>query len=328
LRSGHTPRDRALSKGTAGTALVVIPETVNFFNDIAGRRLADALRHRGRDVQVITLRDYSGESADVAFLVSIVELFVSCGTTEAARKNLDALRGRCDKVVLWLLEPTRTRWFDSSYQLMRECELEVLADNALHDQSGELDEEQKRTYHHLFYGLTEREKRLIRDADFEDERRSIPWAFVGHKTRERCELARRLIEEVDPAGFFYLSDILPITDHGPHLKDAEFQRVLRRSRYQIWRSHHSAFYMEGERFRRSALAGCVPLKVVFEDQPGRRRLPFPYLVVRQEELAESIDPVNFAWLRSKFLEEYCGLPSLEVELGRFFESLGRAKNAA
>ena len=129
LLSDCSSRNAAALSGAA-TALVLIPETVNFFNNIAGRRLADALRHIGWDVRVITLRDYSGESAEFAFLVSIVELFVSCKTPEDARKNLDVLRGRCNKVVMWLLEPARTPWFNNSYQLLRECGLEILADNA------------------------------------------------------------------------------------------------------------------------------------------------------------------------------------------------------
>src|SRR3954465_15943807 len=110
MRVELSSRDAASRSGATASALVVIPETVNFFNNIAGQRLADALGRLGWDVRVTSLRDYRGESAEVAFLVSLVELFVSCDSPEAARRNLDALRGRCDKVVMWLLEPTGTPW--------------------------------------------------------------------------------------------------------------------------------------------------------------------------------------------------------------------------
>jgi hypothetical protein len=328
MRNDRPAWNAAASKGPSVTALVVIPESVNFFNNIAGRRLAEALRQLGWKVRVTSLKDYAGEKAEIAFLVSLVELFVSCGGPEAGRKQLDRLRRHCTSTIMWLLEPTGTPWFENSYQLCRSCGLDMLADNSLHDQSGELNEEQRRIYHHLFYGLTESEKRAIRSMNFDDEHRSIPWTFVGFKTTDRCELARHLVEDIDPGGFLYLTHVTPITEHGPHLKDADFQRVLRRSRFQIWRAHHSSFYMEGERFRRSALAGCIPLKVIREDRPGNRLLPFPYLIVEQDELDERLLPARFHELRSTFLEEYCRLPSLEEELARFVSSACRGTLAA
>jgi hypothetical protein len=308
-------------RGGAGCALVFIPQTVNFFNNIAGQRLAEALRNLGWKVRLLSLHDYDGQPADVAILVSIVELFVNCGSPHVARGKLESLRCHCPRVLMWLLEPTHTRWFNHSYQVFHDCGLEILADNALHDQSTDLAPDQRRFYHHLFYGLTEAEKTRVRNLAFEDERRAISWVFVGHKTPERCELARFLIEEIDRGGFLYLTDVTPISETGPHIKDEAFQKVLRRCRYQLWRAHHSTFYMEGERFRRSALAGCVPIKIIVEDTPGSRALPFPYLVVRKPELPALLDPAAFQELRRRFLDEYCDRPSLEDELSRFLEIL-------
>jgi hypothetical protein len=318
---GKSRKTSALHRRWPGSALVLIPESVNFFNNIAGQRLAEALRRLGWDVKLLSLKNYAGERADVAFLVSLVELFVSCESPREARANLHKLRRNCDRVLMWLLEPTGTRWFNSSYDLFRECGLKILADNALHDQGGELAPEQRCFYHHLFYGLTESEKRQVRSAAFDDEARTIPWVFVGYKTPERCEMARFLVEEVDRGGFLYLTDVVPITETGPHIKDGTFQQVLRRCRYQLWRAHHSSFYMEGERFRRSALAGCVPIKIVVEDAPGERELPFPYLVAEKDDLPERLDPKEFGRLRARFLDEYCARPSLEDELRRFLATM-------
>lgn len=319
--NGKTKKPAPGRRAWPGTALVFIPESVNFFNNVAGRRLAEALRYLGWKVKVMSLKNYSGEHADLAFLVSIVELFLNCESPQVARRNLQLVRNRCPHVMMWLLEPTRTRWFNDSYELFRDCGLDILADNALHDQHAELTSAQQGFYHHLFYGLTESEKRQARALDIDDTSRTIPWVFVGFKTRERCELARFLVEEVDRGGFLYLTDVCPITETGPHIKDGMFQNVLQRCKYQLWRAHHSTFYMEGERFRRSALAGCVPIKIVVEDAPGRRDLPFPYLVVPKEQLAQRLDPRVFRSLRARFLQEYCSRPSLEEELRRFLACL-------
>lgn len=313
---------------STGRAVVVTPQSVNFFNDIAGRRLADALTRLGWQTRLTTLRDYDPGPADVAFLVSIVELFHACPDRDVALRQLDRVRADCPLAVMWLLEPANTRWFDDAYRLFEECGLDRLADTALHDQSAHLTAEQKRVYRHLFYGLTETEKARVRAAAFDDERRAIPWVFIGHKTPVRCETAWHLVRHVDPAGLLYLTDVVPITATGPHVQDEGYQRILRRCRYQLWRAHHSSFYMEGERFRRSALAGCVPVKIVAEDDPGDRAgLPFPYLLARPDELAGALAPERFAGLRARFLTEYLRRPSLEDEVARFLTALGVGRGA-
>lgn len=299
----------------AGTALVVVPGSVNFFNDVAGGRLADALGRLGWDVHTTSLKEYDGRPADVAFLVSVLELFVGCNDADLAHRQFARLVDAVPEPVMWLLEPAGTRWFDDSYALFKHCKLRRLADNGLHDQSHLLTADQAAVYRHLFYGLTEAEKAAAARADWDDGRRTIPWVFVGHKTPGRCELAATLVRDVHPGGLVYLTDVLPITATGPHIKDEAMQRVLRRARYQLWRSHHSGFYQEGERYRRSVLSGCVPVKVLAEDAPPPGlELPFPYLVVPADELSGVLHPDAFADLRARFLAEYLARPSLEDEL--------------
>ena len=316
-RREWAPTLGATGGGPAGTALVLIPETVNLFNNIAGRRVAEALSNLGWRVRLTSLKDYDGEEAELVFLVSIFELFVACGDDDLARRQVERLRGACGLLILWLLEPVGISWFDNAYKLFRECELDILADNSFLDQSRGLDDEQRRVYRHVFPGLTLSEKRRARAAGRDDEGRTIPWTFIAMKTYPRCEFAARLLEDVHPGGFLYLSDVLPVTEDGPCIKDEAFQRILAKTRYQIWRAQHSLFYMEGERFRYSALAGCVPVKILVEEVANRSDYALADYVVREPDLAEWIRAMPFAERRDAFLAEICGLPSLEDELGRF-----------
>src|SRR5205085_4930434 len=135
--------------------------------------LAEGLRNLGWDVKLLSLKNYAGERADLAFLVSIYELFVGCESPAQARANLQVLRRQCQRIMMWLLEPVHTPWFSNSFNLFRECGLDTLTDNALHDQRDELSPEHRSFYHHLFYGLTEAEKRRVRALEFEDEQRTI-----------------------------------------------------------------------------------------------------------------------------------------------------------
>jgi hypothetical protein len=305
----------------AGKALVLVPEGMNHFNTIAGRRVVEALTRLGWDARLLSLRRYHGEVADLAVLVSLAEMYVTCDSERQAVENIFMLKHQCPTVMMWLLEPTRTPWFENAFFRMRSCELSILADNALHSQLDTLTPEQRPFYHHLFYGLTEREKEKVRALPAVDPERPIPWVYVGWKVPERVALARFLLDEVDRRGFLYLSDVQPITETGPHLKDAAYQRVLERCRYHLWRAHHAHFYMEGERYRRSALAGCVPVKIIEEDRPGDLSLPFPYLVVPREGLRELLNAERFQEVRRRFLDEYLALPSLEDELARFLPTV-------
>jgi hypothetical protein len=298
------------------TALVVIPKSVNYFYNIAGERLAEALGNIGWDTYLTPLAGYDGRPVDVAFLMSIGELLHAIPDKDFAHAQMRSIRAHSRTTVLWLLDAVGTRWFDLGYNLMCQFQVDYLADYSLHDQSGGLQPSPAAIYRWVFYGLTESEKRRVRQAAW-GSRRHIPWVYVGFKTPERVALAKYLVEELGRDGFLYLSDVAPITETGPHLKDATYQRVLECCRWHVWRSQYPVFYMEAERFRRAALAGCVPIKIVEEDRPGPRELPFANLVVPREELRQRLGEASFPEWQVRFLDEYCALPSMEEELGRF-----------
>jgi hypothetical protein len=302
------------------TALVVVPRSVNYFYNIAGERLAEALGNIGWDAHQTDLAGYDGRTADVTFLFSLFELLHSVPDQDFAAARIRSIRAHSGITLLWLLDAVGTDWFQRGYDLLRDFQVDLLADYSLHDQSPGLRPGQQEIYRWVFYGLTESEKRRVRQADWGDERH-IPWVYVGNKTPERVALAKFLLEELGNDGFLYLSDVVPITETGPHLKDAAYQRVLERCRYHVWRSQFKVFYMEAERFRRAALAGCVPVKILEEDRPGDRPLPFPNLVIPKEELGRRLREASFPEWRRRFLEEYCSLPSLEQELARFLAGL-------
>jgi len=123
------------------------------------------------------------------------------------------------------------------------------------------------------------------------------------------------VREVDPGGFVYLPRLVPVTQDGPHLNEEQFQRVLQRTRFQIWRSHHDYFYMESERFRMSALAGCVPVKLVRPWETGDPNLPFRGLLIDEDQAAERLRELHFETSWGKVRQEFLMRPSLEDGLG-------------
>jgi hypothetical protein len=140
-------------------------------------------------------------------------------------------------------------------------------------------------------------------------------------TTARTALVDYLVREVDPRGFAYIPQFAPYTEKGsPHLNGEQFLAVLRRTRYQIWCSHHSAFYMESERFRMSLLAGGVPVKVLASAEHCQAAAPFSYLMIEQSVLAERLRSFDFEVIRRRFRDDFRQIQPLPAGLAAFLAS--------
>ena len=65
------------SRAPVRRALIIIPGTVNYFHNLSGRRLAEALATLGFTVEVSTLRECPQGEYDCCFLSSITESLFS-----------------------------------------------------------------------------------------------------------------------------------------------------------------------------------------------------------------------------------------------------------
>ena len=265
---------------TAQSALVVIPGTANYFYNQAGRRVAEALREAGWQAKLTTLTAVDEQEYALTLVVNLSELIFSRRLADDGWERLHALRGRCGKLVQVLLECATTHWFQQACELGAEAKTDALFDLGLHDQATDVPAAQRAGYQFICNGLLASEWTQAQRAAAQTAR-PIPWAVVGHQTPDRVRLVARLVEEFDTRGFFYLPQLDPVTEGGPHLDEKKFQQVLERTQYQVWCSHHHGFYLEGERFRASLLAGGLPVKVRLDAaNPAQRtpaHVPFPLL---------------------------------------------------
>lgn len=333
------------------SALVIVPNGVNYAYEVHGRRIAEALRQLGFDVDVRELTSYLNREYDWCFLTNITEIIVGyCRfgaaaifaaqlrasdkeedpkvpapiTTTQGQAALDAIRrlhDYCGRVVCCPMEATGTHWYAAIEGYCQATGITTILDFGLTDQTATLPESGRAMYRFIVNGLTARERRSL--DEIWDEDRPIPWSFIGHRTQHRAILVDRLINEVDPCGFVYLPRLSINPAKGsPHLNEAQYAAVLRRSRYHVWCSHHPHFYMEVERFRMSLLAGCVPMKVVAPSQVVSARLVFQSNVVPEDQLAIRLREIDFHAQRRRFREEFCQLPCLSDSLDKFFASDG------
>lgn len=322
------PRAAAAQTGPVPQVLVIVPGGVNYFYDQAGRRIAESLSLVGCRAEVHTLRTVPDGEFDACFLVNLYELGIGYGEQHVAVERVERLRRRCRRSFAVALDCAKTHWFSQTVDLCRRAGVTTLLDLGFADQSADLPPDARGLYRFVFNGLTAGERRALAAICPAAEHRPLPWVFVGHVSAARAALADRLVRELHPAGFVYLPRLVPVTDEGPHLNEEQFQRVLSRARFQIWRSHHDYFYMESERFRTSALAGCVPVKVIRGWEDADPHLPFRHLLIDEDSLAPRLRAAKFEQTWGRFRDEFLACPSLEDGLGRLLLDGTRAGRTA
>ncbi len=295
-------------------ALVVISGSITYFYNRAGHRLVEALQGLGISTQLHTMETIPDEQFDWCFLMNITDLVAAYQPYDRAMKRLTQLRQRSKILVLYLMEAIETRWFRDALAYGKEAKIDLILDAGLHSQCDALPTEVRPIYRFVLNGLTDGEAQAVRTMALADDERVLPWAFVGAATGARARVALHLVREFDTQGFVYLPQVAVISDDGPHLNERQFQTVLRRARYQVWCTHHSGFYMEGERFRMSLLTGSVPMKVLLAPLDTTRALPFTYLMVEEAELTQRLRELDFAATRHQFRSDFLKLPSLSQSI--------------
>lgn len=312
------------SKAASPRALILIPGSMNYFYNQSGRRIAEALEELGVSAEVTTLDSCPGEGYDLCVLSNISEILHSGGDFEQRMARIGDVRARCRAMLSLGIDCVSTPWYHRIRDYSARAGADLIIDLGLFDQSPYLEPQHRARYRLVFSGLTPSEARVLASLPDDDLGRTIPWTFIGTSTPHRVALIDHLVQWVDPRGFVYLPPpTSPCTETGsPHLNQQQFERVLARTRYQIWCSGHSYFYMETERFRASLLSGGVPIKIVESRAEIPASVPLDYLMIERAEVAERLAGHTYAALLRRFRDDWRRFPMLHQELARVLGELG------
>jgi hypothetical protein len=311
------------SKSPSRRALILIPGTVNYFYNQSGRRVGEALEELGFAVEVTTLGDLPPAEREVCILSNISEILHAHGNEEEGLERIRAIGARCRAMFSLGIDCVSTRWYQRIRDFSARAGAGTVLDLGLFDQSPFLAPEHRASYRLVFSGLTPSELRALDAMGEDDAARTIPWAFVGSMTAQRVALVDHLVQRVDPRGFVYMPSPVPYPEKGsPHLNQEQFERVLARTRYQIWCSGHSYFYMEPERFRTSLLTGGVPVKILESGLQTPEDVPLGYLMMDGADVGGRLTEAAFARVRRRYRDDWRGFPTLAAELARELQSVG------
>jgi len=317
-------RERGTPSGQP-RVLIIIAGNINYFYNTFGARLAEALGNLGVAADVATLGTFEAQDYDCCFLVGLGEIVAGQNNGQMALRRLAEVHACSKFTTVWNFDSMATCWFAKTEEFLRQVKFDVLIDTNIHDQYWLVPDRLRAKHQFVFYGLTRQEREQIRRQrqcnQDENWQRPIPWVMVGHVTEGRVALAERLLREVHPSGFLYLSCLSPVTEDGPHLNQRQYQAVLRRSQFHVWCSHHETFYVEGERFRVSALCGGVPIKVFHQPPPTELILPFSSFLLPETDFPNRLRAMDFSTARQRFIDEFDRLPLLESELVGLFDKL-------
>ncbi len=304
-------------------ALILIPGTVNYFYNQSGRRVGEALESLGFAVEVTTLGDCLPGEREVCILSNVSEILHAHGHEEDGLARIQKIGEGCRVVFSLGIDCVSTQWYQRIRDFSARAGVGTILDLGLFDQSPFLPIEQRASYGLVFAGLTPSEERMLDAMGEDDAGRTIPWAFVGSSTPTRVALVDHLVQRVDPRGFVYMPPPAPYLEQGsPHLNQEQFERVLARTRYQVWCSGHSYFYMEPERFRASLLTGGVPVKILDRGLPVPDSVPLGYLMMEAPEVGGRLTERVFARIRRRFRADWRGFPTLADELARELRRAG------
>jgi hypothetical protein len=310
-------------KTTSRNALIIIPGTVNYFYNLNGRRIAEALQELGFAVEVSTVEESREGDYEWCLLSNITEILTAHGDEAGALALIRAVGARCRAMASLSIDCVSTPWYQRIRDLSSQAGASLILDLGLHDQSRFLRPADRASYRFVYSGLTPSEARLLEAQGEDDAERTIPWAFVGHLTPHRAALVDHLVQSVDPRGFVYMPAAAPYTEKGsPHLNQQQFERVLGRTRYQVWCSHHSYFYMEPERFRSSLLTGGVPVKIVDSRHDVPKTAPLGYLMMEPTDVAERLTESVFHRLRRRLWRDWRCFPTLSQEIAGVLHEAG------
>ena len=86
--------------------------------------------------------------------------------------------------------------------------------------------------------------------------------MIGHATRDRADIADILARKLSPAGLVFMPGLRPFYQEGSRNLSADaLDRVLRKTRYYLWTSHHRVPYHEGLRSLHAIRNGAIPVKI-------------------------------------------------------------------
>lgn len=91
--------------------------------------------------------------------------------------------------------------------------------------------------------------------------RPIPWALIGHMNKDRVSLASICRQELGGDGFVYLPQLKPYGIHNNSLTYDDIFKLLKRTKFYVWGSHHSYPYHEGLRSLHAVISGAAPAKI-------------------------------------------------------------------
>ena len=317
-----SPHFALASERRAPTALLVIPGRTNYFYNLYGQWMAEALRAVGVRVDCVELSEVPARTYDVAILSNLAEIEYVVGE-EMCQTRLAGLRQRVGTVVNFTAECLQTRWFHANLALSVKSGIAVILDVGFLRQDPTPVESAGLRYHFAFDGLLGSQVSAGGGPQENQGCRTIPWAVIGAHSQRRVELADRLLAGVSPQGVIYLPELSPVTSKGSaHLNQGHIDRILRKTEYYVWGSHHDHFYVESLRFRMAYLAGCVPIKVVPEGERLPDDLPMRPSVLPEEEMVDYLRDMPFAEARRVFREEYEGRPRLEEGLASLLQFVG------
>ncbi len=240
--------------------LLLYTEHGNWFYEDLARRIHEDLGEEGYDAALVPAERflagvYTGGPYDLILLTNLCEI-IEC-------LRFDNERTRCleriltfPRRVLLNCDAFQTYWYRRQFRFgpgvfSEVLDLGVIPQNADKECDGV-------PIHWAPESFTRGEFAALEP--WSDDR-PVPWAFMGHLTLPRVLLVCELQETLGRDGFVLIPPLAPYTKERGGLSRETLFRVLKKSRFYIWNSHHPYPYHETLRVMHAVANGAMPVKI-------------------------------------------------------------------
>ena len=261
---------------------VLFPRTLNWFFSAQAASIAEDLCLSGLPAEAVASdRPWrlAESGRDIVLIVNFAECLMGAEGRGRDRELLAVLE-RFERRVLVNFDSIRAHWFTRHFDRRRDYFSDIV-DIGLYRQTADarvLDT----PYHSVAESLSRAD---LRDAVPWTPGRRVPWAMLGHATRDRSALVEAALRCLPKNGFVFSPPLRPFTDRSG-LNRAGIARILGQTDFYIWGSHHLYPYHETQRVLHAVTAGAVPVKI---DPLHSHRMNLPWVYPSLEALLRARD---------------------------------------
>ncbi len=235
---------------------VVYPQDLNWFYSAQAQNIVDDLRPHGIEASAIPVSDLLEQpvSSTSILILSLAETLTQIDAQNVTKLIKPRILAHPHRILV-NYDCINTTWFERQFELGTEIFTDIFDISMIRQVEG--DHIMGARYHWVPEAFTSAQ---LSERKPWTASRPIPWALIGHDSKERAAFVTAAVQMLPRDGFVYAPKLRPFHS-GSGLGETSIARILEKTLFYIWGSHHQHRYHEGFRSLHAVANGAIPVKI-------------------------------------------------------------------